>query len=199
MTVRLAEPIDATASPSWCRRLVADLDAADARAIAVAEGITVAQLNWRPSPGVWSVGQCLEHLSIANEVYVEPMVESLGVAPSGPVDEILLGRLADWFIRTYIEPTAQTKRARAPRKIVPRAQEVAASILARFIASNVGVRDIIARARGHDINRVQFRNPFVPLLRFSVGTGLQVITRHNHRHLLQAERVRQSPEFPRRR
>ena len=36
----------------------------------------------------------------------------------------------------------------------------------------------------------------MPLIRFSVGTGLQVIARHNHRHLLQAERVRHLSEFP---
>ena len=196
MTQRLAEPVDATAIPAWCRRLAADLDAADARAIALAAGLTVAQLNWRSRPGTWSIGECLEHLSIANEVYVEPMAESLGVAPAGSVDEIRPGWLGRWFIRTYIEPATQKKRARAPRKIVPRAKEIDSSILDRFIASNATVRDLITRARRHDINRVRFRSPFLPLLRFTVGTGLQVITRHNHRHLLQAERVRQSSEFP---
>ena len=113
------------------------------------------------------------------------------------MDDIVLGWLGGWFIRTYIEPAPGTKRARAPRKIVPRAKEIDASILDRFLASNLAVRDIIARARGHDINRVRFRNPFVPLLRFSVGTGLEVITRHNHPHPRQAERVRQSPDLPR--
>ena len=112
------------------------------------------------------------------------------------MDEIRPGWFGRWFIRTYIEPATQKKRASAPRKIVPIAKEIDVSILDRFIASNVRVRDLIARARGHDINHVRFRSPFVPLLRFTVGTGLQVITRHNHRHLLQAERVRQSSEFP---
>jgi hypothetical protein len=37
----------------------------------------------------------------------------------------------------------------------------------------------------------------VPLVRFTVGTGLQIIARHNHRHLLQAERVIDLPDFPR--
>ena len=196
MTQRLGEPVDATVVPTWCRRLTADLDAADARAIAVARGLTIEQLNWRSHPAAWSVGQCLEHLSIANEVYVEPMAESLGVPPAGPVDEITPGWLGRWFIRTYIEPATQRKRARAPSKILPVAKEVDSSMLDRFIGSNAGVRDIITRARRHDINRVRFRNPFVPLIRFSVGTGLQVIARHNHRHLLQAERVRQSSDFP---
>jgi hypothetical protein len=32
-------------------------------------------------------------------------------------------------------------------------------------------------------------NPFVPLVRFTVGTGVEIVWRHQHRHLLQAERV----------
>jgi hypothetical protein len=197
MTKRPGEPVDASVVPTWCRRLTSELDAADARAIALAKGLTIAQLNWQPRPRAWSVGQCLEHLSISNEVYVEPMAESLGVPPAGAVEEIRPGWFGRWFIRTYIEPTTQKKRARAPTKIMPVAKEIDSSILDRFIASNARVRDVITRARGHDVNRVRFRNPFVPVIRFTVGTGLQIIARHNHRHLLQAERVRQLATFPR--
>ena len=191
------QPVAATSAPSWCLRLTSELDAADTRAIALANGLTTAQLNWKPRPDAWSVGQCLEHLCISNEVYVGPMAESLGDRPTGPVDEITPGWFGRWFIRKYIEPTTQKARARAPRKIVPIAKDLDSSILDRFIASNASVRDLIARAKGHDVNRVRFKNPFVPLIRFTVGTGLQIIARHNHRHLLQAERVKTLADFPR--
>lgn len=48
----------------------------------------------------------------------------------------------------------------------------------------------------YDVNPIRFKNPFIPGLRFSVGTGPEVLTRHERRHLLQAERIRESPEFP---
>jgi len=188
---------DHTVVPPWYVRITSELDAADACANAVAGGLTVDQLNWKPRPGAWSVGQCVEHLCRSNEVYALAIAESLGVAPTGAVDEIAPGWFGRWFIRTYIEPTTQQRRARAPRKTAPIAARIDPSILDRFIASNAAVRDIAARARGHDVNRVRFRNPFVPLIRFTIGTGLQVIARHNHRHLLQAERVRHSASFPR--
>jgi len=184
------QPGDATRDPPWCVRITSELDAADARASAIASGLTVDQLNWKPSPNAWSIGQCLEHLCLSNEVYVEPIADSLGAHATGPVDEITPGWFGRWFIRTYIEPTTQQKRARAPSKIAPIAKHIEPSILDRFIASNAAVRALVMRARGHDVNRLRFRNPFVPLIRFTVGTGLQVIARHNHRHLLQAERVR---------
>ena len=169
---------------------------ADARAGALAGGLTSAQLNWKPRAEAWSIGQCLEHLCISNEVYIEPIAASLGARHDGPVDEITPGWFGRWFMRTYIDPATQKKRARAPKKIAPVASRVDASILDRFIASDARIREVIARAQSHDVNRVRFVNPFVPLIRFTVGTGLQLLTLHNHRHLLQAERVRLSSEFP---
>ena len=184
--------------PLWCRRITSELDAADARATALTKGLTVEQLNWKPRPTVWSVGQCLEHLCLANEIYVGPIVESLRGDPTGPVDEITPGWFGRWFLRRYIEPTTQKARARAPRKASPIAREIGLSILDRFLVGNARVRGTIARAERYDVNRVRFHNPYVPLIRFTVGTGFQILARHNHRHLLQAERVTQLAEFPKR-
>ena len=55
-------------SPPWCVRLISGLGAADQRAKALAEMLTSRQLNWKPNQDAWSVGQCLEHLCVANEV-----------------------------------------------------------------------------------------------------------------------------------
>ena len=30
-------------------------------------GLSKKQLNWKPSPDVWSVGQCLDHLVVTNK------------------------------------------------------------------------------------------------------------------------------------
>lgn len=185
------------ASPGWFAGLAADFDAADARAAALLKGLTSAQLNWKLDPGVWSVGQCLEHLCLSNEVYVIPMTEALPKAPTGPVDEIMLGWFARWFIRRYIEPTTQKTRGRAPRKAAPVASSIDLSIGTRFVASNDAMRALMTRARDVDVNKVRFRNPFVPLIRFTIGTGLLITARHNHRHLGQAERLLGHSQFPR--
>ena len=51
------------------------------------------------------------------------------------------------------------------------------------------MRELVARAAGHDVNRLRFRNPFIPLIRFTVGSGFEITSKHEDRHLLQAERV----------
>ena len=74
--------------------------------------------------------------------------------------------------------------------------EIDATILDRFLRSNHDARELMDRARGYDVNRIRFQNPFIPLIYFTVGTGLEIVSKHEHRHLLQAERIRTSPAFP---
>jgi DinB superfamily len=175
--------------PAWAVRLHQELTASDARAAALVKPLTPEQLNWKPAPEKWSVGQCLEHLAIGNEVYLGPIADALAAAPSGKVDEITPGWFASWFIRTYIEPSAKTRRASAPKLIAPVLSRVDPDILERFLNGNRKMRELVVRAAGHDVNRLRFRNPFIPLIRFTVGSGFELTSKHESRHLLQAERV----------
>lgn len=184
-----------TGAPAWSVRLISELEAADARASALAKTLTPVQLNWAPQPGVWSVGQCLEHLCVASEFYLPAIARSLAHGRAGVAQEITPGWFGRWFIRNYIEPSSKTKRARAPGKIRPGAV-VDRAILDRFIVNNDRLREIIHRARAYDVNRVRFTNPFVPVIHFTVGTGFEILSKHQDRHLLQAERIRASAEFP---
>lgn len=178
-------------SPAWCLRLISEFNSADQRAIALTDSLTREELNWKPTPDQWSVGQCLEHLCISNEVYCRAISDSLVDRPLATVQEITPGWLGRWFIRNYIEPSSQVKRRRAPRKIRPRPQ-VELSVLDRFLESNHVARSLVHRTRNYDVNRIRFRNPFVPVIYFTVGTGLDILSKHERRHLLQAERVKAS-------
>ena len=176
--------------PAWCVRLISQIDAADQRAIALARPLTSAQLNWKPSPHEWSIGQCLDHLSVSSDVYIAAMEKGVRGRPRGIVQEITPGWFGRWFINNVIEPSPTSRKRRAPGKIVPRS-DVDPSVLDRFLRTNARLREFIGRAVPHDVNRARFQNPFVPIIFFTVGTGLEVLVRHQRRHLLQAERVRE--------
>ncbi len=190
----VALPADSSL-PAWSVRLIDELHTTDRRASDLARGLSPTQFNWKPTGDVWSVGQCLHHLYVASEVYLPAIARALDDRPPSPVQDITPGWFGRWFIRTYIEPSSRGKRARAPRKIVP-APRIDPSVLDLFLRSNEVARDLVRRAGAYNINRIRFTNPFIPLLRFSVGTGLEIVWRHQRRHLLQAERIKQTPTFP---
>jgi len=152
-------------------------------------------LNWQPAAGAWSVGQCLDHLCVTNDVYLAPIGQALEGKAKGAAEEIRPGWFGRLFLKKVIEPSPESVRAKAPKKIVP-APRVESSVLERFLAGNQKLRELIERASEYDVNRIRFKNPFVPVIRFTVGTGFVIVTRHEHRHLLQAERVKASAGFP---
>jgi hypothetical protein len=177
--------------PAWSERLIAELKAADQRAEALVSRLSGEQLNWRPSPGAWSIGQCLEHLHITNEVYLRALARSLEGQRFSKVPEIRLGWFSRWFVRNYIAPVSNGRRTQAPKKIRPESQ-VGPSVLESFLRSNEAARDFVSKAADYDVNRIRFQNPFVRGLRFTVGAGLEIVSQHQRRHLLQAERVKES-------
>jgi DinB superfamily len=179
-----------SSSPRWPDRLLAALDANDRQAIDVARGLSADEINWKPEPQAWSIGQCLDHLYVSNKVYLPPIARALEGRSPSPVDDIQPGWFGRWFIRTYIDPDTQRRKAQAPQKSRP-APRIDPSVLDSFLRSNDDVRTLIRRASAYDVNRIRFVNPFVPVIRFTVGTGFEVTCRHERRHLLQAGRVKQ--------
>lgn len=163
--------------------------------MALVKDLRPEHLNWHPSAGEWSVGQCLEHLYITNQVYLGPISAALEDHRPAIVPEIRLGVFSAWFIRNYVAPNFGGARSKAPKKIES-AQSVDPDILKKFLDSNRAARELVQRASQYDVNAIRFKNPLVPLLRFTVGTGLEIVAKHEARHLLQAERVKQHAGFP---
>jgi hypothetical protein len=197
----MAEEIAGTAPD--VAALLADLEACEREAERVAGDLSVAQLNWQP-PGPsggagrgWSIGQCLDHLRVGAALYLGALRPALaaarerGVLRRGPIRP---GPLEGLFVRS-MEPPVQL-RGRSPRAILP-ASELAADVLAQFLAAHAEVRATLAAAADLDLNRARFQNPFLRFVKMRTGAGFLVLAAHARRHLWQAARVRQAPGFPR--
>jgi hypothetical protein len=176
------------------------LDAAEREATALIEDLDDERLNWRPSPAAWSIAQCLDHLSAASRVYLVAMEGAAAAARRrgwqrrGPIRP---GAPSRWFLRE-LEPPPR-RRLRAPRKIAPMAPASRAGKAAvgeEFGRQQARARALLAAVADLDLNRARFVNPFIPLVRFTLGTGFLVIAAHQRRHLVQAARLRQRPDFP---
>jgi len=183
--------------PDDLQELLSALDDNDRRAEELARDLDDERFNWRPDERSWSIAQCLDHLNAASAAYLTPMREALeagrrkGMERRGPIRP---GFLERWFV-AEMGPSPK-RRLRAPRKIVPAAHKGRTEVMADWRRWQEEARDLLREAAGVDLNRTRFVNPFVPLLRFTVGTGFLVIATHQRRHLLQGETVKANPGFP---
>ena len=177
--------------PADLQSVLNELDRTDEEARQLVSGLSDAQLNWHPSPTAWSVAQCLAHLGQMNSVLTAALRTAVRQAnknsamPRKPIQPGWLGR---WFISQMEAPPR--RRMKSPKQGIPEARKSKEETLKSFIAAHDELRSLIHEAQELDLNRIRFRNPFIGLLRYSVGTALLVIGAHDRRHLWQANQVR---------
>jgi hypothetical protein len=173
------------------------LAAAEREAADLVTGLSTTQANWRPNGGnSWSIVQCLNHLARINRVYSTAMYEAArSRTGEGTSSRITPGWFGAWFVRS-MEPPVRTKM-KSPRKVIPIAVQIdPIDALAEFVESHEPVRGVIEASRNLDVNRVRFKNPFLSILRFTIGTGLMIINAHDRRHLWQAAQLKSTAGFP---
>ena len=175
--------------------LDAQLEAIGRDAERLVAGLSETDGTARTAPGTWSVAECLDHLAVAGRVYLQPMREAAAAARQrgrhrrGPGVPGILGR---WFVNSLEPPVKARTRSKAPAKIAPRPSPPLADADAAFRAAHADARAFLREIADLDLNGTRFRNPFIPGLRFSLATGLNVIAAHDRRHLWQAWNVRRA-------
>lgn len=156
------------------------------------------QLTWQPGAGErWSILECLDHLAISTEVYLDAMEPAISDARSADASGSTFrtaGGPSAWFTRSLEPPPS--RRLHAPGKIRPRPTLKPEGIPLKFRSAMDRVSTLVASTSGKDLNSVRFRNPLVPLIRFTVSNGFLIIAAHGRRHLWQAEQVAHEPDFP---
>ena len=173
------------------------LDAAERDAQSLVKDLAEERGCWRAEASSWSVAQCLDHLATTNQVYLGAMQEpavrarATGRNRRGPA---LPGFVGQWFARTMEPPVKAPFKMKAMRNIQPGTSPSLADALARFLASQDEVGNYLRTNADLDLAGIRFPNPLVPGIRFSLATGLHVITAHERRHLWQAWRVRRAAE-----
>lgn len=187
--------LDAANDREACRAQLAQNREA---ARALFQGLSDAQLLWRPAPGAWSIAECFLHLNQTARVYLVPIDRALengrrrGTAGDAPYRHPWFSR---WFVST-LEPPARMK-FKAPRIFVPPPPgESTRAILSDFEAAGASIGERLDASRGLDLGRVRVVSPVTPLIRVSLGMVFAMLPTHERRHLDQARRVAAAPDFP---
>jgi hypothetical protein len=173
------------------------LDAVERDARLLVHDLTEENGCWHAEASSWSVAQCLDHLATTNKVYLGAMKDpairgrAAGQFRRGPA---LPGMVGKWFAATMEPPVKAPLKMRAPRNIKPGVSPSLMDAFGRFSESQNEIRNYLSSNSDLDLAGIRFPNPLVRGIRFSLATGLHVVTAHERRHLWQAWRVRRAAE-----
>lgn len=178
-------------------RLVEELGAVTKQARSVFGRLTAAQLNWKPSAGQWSVGQCFDHLITTNRCFF-PDIERIA---AGEYKSSLWGRVSPLsglfgrFILRALDPE-KGRKTKAPRVFLPATSDVSADVIERFAEHQDELAARVRATAGADLRRTIVTSPVSALATYSLLDAYRIVVAHERKHFEQARRVTREEGFP---
>lgn len=159
--------------------------------------LSARQLNWKPGPDNWSVGQCFDHLIVSKEPYFKIIEQVL----DGTRQSSLWEKLPLWptFIARQMIKTLQPgsgRKVKAPKAFRPSSSSIEADILQKFVSLEDRWINALQRTASIDSAKVIITSPVASVITYSLLDGMRLMAVHELRHFQQAERVLHTTGFP---
>jgi DinB family protein len=179
--------------------VVAEAEQVQSAAKGTFGGLSSEQINWKPSPGEWSIAQCLEHLILLNTPYF-PQIEAIVAGKRRPrlwermpLLPALFGRL----IPGAVQPESKQK-VRARAVFTPVSNPIDIGILTRFSAHQDHLIRLMKATAHLRIHEIILTSVVSPVVTYSLFDAYRILVAHERRHLHQADRVMRTQGFPQR-
>jgi hypothetical protein len=171
-----------------------ELDAREAFVKERFTGLTEEQINWKPTPDEWSIGQIFEHTLKGNLKYRAAIESALASAPPGENPRYSSGFMGRLLIRA-LKP-GSNMYAPVPKVLEPTEGPFRPDIVQQFVGELEEAKALLQKSKGKDLAKAVFTSPFAKFVKVRVGDAFKVMEVHDYRHLQQAEAVMQRPGFP---
>lgn len=164
--------------------LWAELERVRADVLREVEGLSQRQADWKPSPQEWSVGEIIDHLTIA-EIATGKLTTKLTreAAAAWPADLAAFTPL----------PAEPPSRAEAPPAVWPAAGKPIGELIATMKATRQRSRESIEKLATVDPRALRFKHFRLGDLDLAQWWELQA--RHDGIHLAQLRDVKRAPGF----
>lgn len=159
--------------------------------------LSPAQVNWKPGPEQWSVGQCLDHLVKTNRGFF-PVIERIARGERRNSAWERWSPLSGFFGRLIARSLEQEggRKYKAPPKLRPAASDVAAGIVEEFAAHQKELAERMRAAARADLKKTVVTSPISGFVTYNLLDAFRIVVVHEQRHLRQARRVTETPGFP---
>lgn len=185
-------------SPDLLKTVTSEAERNNEAAQTLAANLSDAQLNWKPAAEQWSIAQGLEHLAVAThgfEKYFDAALDS--ARKKEPVNNppAYKPSLVGGWLAKQVSPEGERKLP-APKIFRPADSSNIIKSLEMFLNQQAQFINFVRQCNGIDYNKTRIRSPVTPLMRYSLADAFVITVLHGRRHLAQARRVREMPEFP---
>ena len=144
------------------------------------------ELLTRLEPDLWSVAECLDHLTQTTRTFLPAIERAIAAAPKLKIDRRLrTGILPSLFIR-HLNPPYRIRLKVLPQLAPGRAD---AGALANFMESQSQLLTILSSTAGLAIDKVRIKSPVYGRIRYNIYGALRMLAAHQRRHIWQISQI----------
>lgn len=159
--------------------------------------LSAADLNWKPSPDEWSVGQCLDHLIISTRIYFPILDQVIAGQHRATFMEripVLPDKLGPMLIKALTPgSTTATKTSAA---LEPSASAIAPKIALTFLRIQAQLIALMQGSADPRVQRTVITSPIMPMITYRVIDMYRFTLAHQQLHVIQAQRVLEQLRAP---
>jgi hypothetical protein len=183
--------------PPYLQGMADSIDRIKLEVETLTAGLSDEQLRWSPDNRRWSIGQILDHLNKVASPLIPKLDEAIdrvrknGLTGSPPFKYNLLER---FFIR-ILSPNPPFK-VPVPPMFIPAVPQDISGAVTKFLEYQDSLKAAIVHSEGVDLKKPRIASPANAKLSLCLGAWLESTVGHEQYHLLQAQAVRNNPNFP---
>lgn len=161
-------------------------------------GLKEEELNWKPSPDHWSIGQVLEHIILVNKSYFPQVATALRKNQKLPFHARLgfVVRYMEKALLKSVQPEG-SKKVKTFKIWEPPAGEVGADILDRFPAHHRSLKQVIQNSKRLLGTGTIISSPANPNIIYSIDVAYEILLSHEMRHFNQMQKLMNQMELGR--
>jgi hypothetical protein len=182
---------------STIESLVQSLQSSTAQVQQTFGSLSDSQLNWKPSPEKWGVGECLEHLVKSNLLYFQQFEKiAKGEHKNSTWQSIspFSGFFGSMLVKA-VNPD-NVKKVKTANVFKPAKSAVHPNIVSDFAKMNEELAGYFKRFEGTDLKKTKITSPVSGFITYSLEDAINLLTIHEQRHINQAKGVMEIEGFP---
>lgn len=161
------------------------------------------QLNWKPGMESWSISECLEHIMLSGQFYLNEITNCyLNHKPeSEPLDIIfrpgIIGNYSTNSVKPKDSGVIKNKMRTFSRMEPGKSGIEPKELFLDFRKYQDDLAILIEKARYYNLNTLKINSSIGKIIRFKLGDAFRFVIAHNQRHIQQAINVLHTDGFPR--
>lgn len=155
------------------------------------------QLNFKENPDTWSILECIEHLNRYGDYYLPEIQSQILAQKAGHVSPIFkTGLLGNYFAGLMQVQNGKMKKMKSPKDKNPSHSTLTRLTIDRFLKQQELLQSLLLQSKRVDLQRTKTAISLSKLIRLRLGDTFRFFVYHIERHVLQAERICLTANFP---